>query len=490
MRPHPRVLLATAGLAAVALTVAPTVGSAPSGGVDASATPAVRSHAVLESVSVRAGVPSDATPEEIDITPADCLSDYGYACQTPDSVQSAYDIPDTIGGRPAGSGRTIVIVSPYGSPTIASDLAAFDDDFGLPSTHLSVLYPGGPVDFDPTDQDELGWAGETSLDVEWAHAVAPGADIDLVVAASDADDDLVRAEQYAIDHHLGDVLSLSFGEPEALIRGDSADQDQAHSAYLTARRLGMTVVAAAGDNGSDNGLGTPNPSFPASDPLVTAVGGTTLFAGTGVAGPRETTWGDLHGCPFGCAAGPFGATGGAPSRLTGKAGTDVAYDADPYTGFVVQEGFYPDPSLDGTYFVGGTSAGAPQWAGIVADLDQAAGHDLGSLESSLPAWAARGGLSDITVGDNETPTYQRGYSAGRGDDVPTGYGTPDVATLLELVSSRPTFGWTAFPSWWGDLTSAGNHLGLPSGWPGSYGGWFSGKGLGFGFGHSKGNGHH
>jgi len=409
-------------------------------------------HYSVSPVAIRATLPSvkpsSAAAPEIQITPEECLESFGYACQTPDSIRAAYDIPDTIGGKPAGTGQTIVIVTAFGSPTIASDLATFNADFALPDADLSVYYPSGQVTADISDDNQAGWAQETSLDVEWAHAIAPGAKIALVVSPSDSNDDLYVAQRYAIERRLGNVLSLSFGEPEALIHGNSADQAQLHALYMAAQRAGMTVVAASGDYGSDNGFGRANFAYPASDPLVTAVGGTTLFDGLNVRGPQETVWGDLHGCPFGCADGPYGATGGAPSYLYGKQGSDVAYDANPYTSYVVELGFYDDPDLDGTYFVGGTSAGAPQWAAIVAGLNQSSGRSLGYINDDLSSWAGRGALDDITSGDNETPTYSRGFSAGRGWDVPTGWGTPDVGDIMKQVNPRVSFTWKwRGPSW-------------------------------------------
>ena len=120
-----------------------------------------------------------------------------------------------------GTGQTIVIIDSFGSPTLASDLATFDADYGLPAPpSLSVLAPLGSLPFDPTNDDMVGWAVETTLDVEWAHAMAPGASI--VVLTSPVSEtqgvqgmpQFLALEQYALDHHLGQIISQSWGTTE------------------------------------------------------------------------------------------------------------------------------------------------------------------------------------------------------------------------------------------------------------------------------------
>ncbi|EQD49038.1 protease-like protein, partial [mine drainage metagenome] len=182
-------------------------------------------------------------------------------------------------------------VDAYGSPTIQSDLQTFDQQFGLANPTLNIIYPDGRVNWTPT-ATELGWAQETSLDVEWSHAMAPGATIDLLIAPTSNGDALNLAEQYAVTHHLGNVMSMSFGAPESAIAGvgNNLQLMQAHFIYGLARAQGMTVFASSGDNGATNGASSPNPLFPASDPLVTSVGGTNLFTSNSGAYQSETVW--------------------------------------------------------------------------------------------------------------------------------------------------------------------------------------------------------
>ncbi|MCL2542060.1 MAG: S53 family peptidase [Nocardioidaceae bacterium] len=369
-------------------------------------------------------------------TPSQCLSDYGLACYTPTDIRSAYDIPDTVGGKPAGTGETIMIVDAYGSPTAQADLDTFSSTMGIPSTTLNIYTPEGAPDWSNPDTNEYGWAGETSLDVQWAHAVAPGAKIDLVVAPDNMES-LDASMRWGISHLNPDTVSMSYGDPE--FDWDNAAKQvyrQDSGSYAQAVRSGTTVFASAGDDWSDNGNGSENFASPADDANVVAVGGTNLNDGLDPNVPNETVWNDYDGCLYGCTNGSFGGTGGAPSIMTSKRGNDVSYDASVYTSVLVYEGFHADPSANSFYFTGGTSSSSPQWAALTADIDQAVGRRLGNIRPDLAGWAARGGLRDVTTGDNASATFSGGYAAGRGWDVPTGYGTPDVGKLIGLAGSN------------------------------------------------------
>jgi subtilase family serine protease len=388
-------------------------------------------------------------------SPSQCVATFGLACYTPQEIRTAYDIPSSL----TGAGQTIVIVDAYGSPTVRQDLHIFDQAFGLPDPTLNIIYPGGMPTFNPNQHhEEASWANETSLDVQWSHAIAPGATIDLVIAANNAGNVLNLAERYAVDHHLGNVMSLSFGAPEAAIagRGNNLQLQQADAIYRSAQAAGISVFVSSGDFGASNYGGckactAPNAQFPASDPLVTAVGGTDLFISDAGAYQRETVWNDANPalCPFGCTAGVFGATGGAPSEifsapsyqqaLSGRSArttSDVGYNASVYTGVLVYLGFLGG-SNNGFYFFGGTSEGTPQWAAITALADQAAGHALGFLNPALYAIGANAAeyaadFHDVTVGDNAF--FSPGFPAGTGYDLPTGLGTPNVAHLISTLT--------------------------------------------------------
>jgi subtilase family serine protease len=374
------------------------------------------------------------------LTPAQCLAQtHGvFACHDPASIRQAYDIPTTIDGALAGTGQTIVIVDAYGSPTIAQDLATFDSTFNLPAPpSFDIVYPQGKPTWQGKDL-QLGWAEETSLDVQWAHAVAPGARIVLDVAVTPYGNALNNAVDYAVQNHLGNVISMSYGQPESLVHGNSTQQLQSHANFAAAVQAGITPIASSGDDGSDNDAGYANFAYPANDPLVTAVGGTDLWYASGLTSQRETTWGDFDPstCLTGCPDGPLGATGGAPSLATGKQGSDVSYNAGVYTGVLTYLGFLGGTD-NGFYFFGGTSAGAPQWAGITAMVDEAragARHaPLGNLRDQLGTLAAAGDFFDVMTGSNVTPTFTGGFSAAAGKDLPTGYGSPDVAKVIATL---------------------------------------------------------
>jgi subtilase family serine protease len=268
--------------------------------------------------------------------------------------------------------------------------------------------------------------------------VAPGATIQLVLAKSEKDVDLLSAVRYAVANNLGDVISQSFGEAESCPSTDFlADQ---HAVFADAVAKGITVVAASGDWGAAQktcdgtlvaGVGTP-----ASDPLVTAVGGTRLTADvTTGAYQSEVGWGDQYGA----SGGGFSAVYRRPGyqapfiKSNGARGLpDVAWSADAY-------GAVPAVALGHGGFVFGTSAPTAEWAGVAALGDQAAGHRLGQL--NIPIYhaakghAAIGALHNITAGNNSFGGFP-GYSAGEGWDPVTGVGTPDVAKLVAWLAEN------------------------------------------------------
>ena len=415
------------------------------------------------------------------------LNDSGNpACYGPHAIRAAYGLTPMIDAGFNGKGRTIVILVPFGSPTALADLQAFDAAFGLPNppSFKIVTMPGTPA-FDLNDGNHVVWAQETSLDVQWAHAVAPGANIVVVVAASNSDSDLLAGLNLAIDKRLGDVISMSFGVSEAsLSDADGLRIVRAwERAFKRARERRITVFAAAGDSGSTSiadefGDVFPfqNVSYPASSPQVTAVGGTNLFFGKGdqaapPGGPDggeylgEIVWNDQP-------QGIMLAGGGGVSALFERPGyqaalpasarrtlgmrrgiPDVAYNAGVVGGVPVYLGFFGTTAPIVGIF-GGTSAGSAQWAGVIADLNQVVGRPLGFLNHHLYTvgligmreregghFGARGRLfNDITVGDNGfcgTDTEWNsvcvpGFSATKGWDLTTGWGTPNLGVLAAL----------------------------------------------------------
>lgn len=370
-------------------------------------------------------------------------------CYSPGFMRSAYNFSDNLDGR----GQTILLVVAYGSPTIGHDLAEFDQFFGVPDPpSFTILCPeGGCPKYNPkTPHDEIGWALETSLDVEYAHAMAPAANIVLVVGENGSGNAINAAEARAIKRYPGSVMSQSFGTPEILNRGNRFQFLQSHKIYMAAAAADITVLAAAGDTGATNGFAAANAMYPASDPLVTAVGGAE----------GDPYPGGLAGCSAGTCSGIYGgeqvwneynfATGGAPSLIFAappyqsamglkmRTTPDVAYNSALNGGVLVA-----NSSVTGTdmfFLVGGTSAGPPQWAGIFALANQAAGHPLGFVNAALYKLAASGAYAndfhDVTVGNNKASGTPVGFKAATGYDFATGWGTPNVANLIpDLIAA-------------------------------------------------------
>ncbi len=151
------------------------------------------------------GTSADALP-----SPSQCVAIFGLTCYTPREIRTAYNVPSSYDG----TGQTIVIIDAYGSPAIQSDLQTFDAVMGLPNTTLNVLYPSGqPVVNSGNAALAAGWAAETSLDVEWSHAIAPKATIDLVVAPTNYSSAMHAVEEYAVQNHLGSVISMTSVHP-------------------------------------------------------------------------------------------------------------------------------------------------------------------------------------------------------------------------------------------------------------------------------------
>jgi len=427
--------MALARLSAAALTLPVLLG----GG----AAPAVVAHVMTPSV----GSPGQSWPlgDEQDLVAGQltCAAPLPPIplCFGPAQLRAAYDIQPLIDAGVDGRGTTIVIIDAFSSPTLMSDVSAFDSAWGLPAANLDVVNPDGSP---PFDASQAMWAVEISLDVEWAHAVAPGAHIELVLAKSSDDVDLLNATRYAVDHNLGDVITQSFGEAEACADPELLRQE--HAVFETAASKGITLVAGSGDKGAvnflcDGSLTTvPAVATPASDPDVTAVGGTKLTLDRSTAAyVSETGWHDASGASGGGFSSIYRRPGyQAPFiRDNGARGLpDVAYAGSGLDSYLIVVHGHARAIF-------GTSAGAPQWAGIDALSRQVAGHRQSQLNIRLYHLAKSDSYGvafhDILTGNNnwtikQTGQTVNGFNAGPGWDAVTGLGTPDVAKLVPLLS--------------------------------------------------------
>lgn len=391
-------------------------------------------------------------------------------CYEPAYIWTAYNVLPVLESGNFGQGQTIVIVDAIGSPTIQQDLATFNQVFfpGFPAPDFEVICALGCPTFNPRNapQSDIGWSIETSLDVEWAYAIAPLAKIRLVIAPDPHGDSVNQAVQYAIAHYPGSIISQSFGSAEAGFKGNNSQFRQAHLNYINAASRNITVLASAGDDGANNGTySNANANFPASDPYVTSVGGTeglpfgnlVTLAGScappsasacaPVAYGAEQVWNEAW-IPL-AGGGAVSAFFPAPSYqaglgFTGRAVPDVAYNAAVDGGVLV---YYSaqGAAQAGFYVVGGTSAASPQWAGIFALANTARAaigkNPIGFANDALysiaegPNYGAD--FHDITVGNNALAGTSIGFPAQVGYDLATGWGTPNVANLVADLTNLP-----------------------------------------------------
>jgi subtilase family serine protease len=394
---------------------------------------------------------------QVPITDAQCEAELNIDCFLPTQVEAAYNLPALYSRGITGKGTTIAIIDAYGSPSISDDLATFDAYLGLGAPSFQIVKYGNVPPFDNTNGDMVGWAGETSLDVEYAHAGAPGAKIVLVEAANDNSNTLVGALDFAITHHLGDVISMSWGWPEA---DDSSDGGGYSGVFAAAAKAHITVVASSGDTGvsgyNNNGgyYSHPVVLWPASEPLVTAVGGTELnLNASGQRAGEDKAWNDTYNQSvntdfFGDdGPNPF-ATGGGKSSLFGRPSyqnsvrsitgssrgvPDISMSASASASVNVYESFY---GVQGGWTpTAGTSESAPMFAAIVALAVQDAGHLLGPINPAIYKLAAEhaAGIMAIASGNNTVTfgsTTVRGYTVRHGYNLVTGVGTVNGAYFV------------------------------------------------------------
>jgi subtilase family serine protease len=396
-----------------------------------------------------------SAPAQADTCPA-LLDASGVLCYTPHQLREYYGLEPLIEQGYTGKGQTIIDIVSFGSPTIQQDLDVFSQQFGLPHTIVQVINPIHESEYDP-HHDKSGWAGETELDVEIIHALAPDARIIVLaspVAETEGTVGLPEFRQlisYAIAHNLGKIISQSWGASEVTL-SDSAGQQELQRWNTLLQQAttqdGISFFSSSGDNGAtdyaDLNMSRLSPrattSFAADSPWVTSVGGTTLKRnGTQI---EEVAWNDSGGgfsSFFAMPAYQKLLPASTQAAFKGRRGVpDVAAAADPATNLA----FY----FQGTWeTVGGTSASAPMWAALTAIANQMAGHPLGFLNPGLYKIAASASYSrdfhDITFGNN---SVQRsvdvpGYSAQKGWDAITGLGSPDAQYLIpDLIRALQT----------------------------------------------------
>jgi subtilase family serine protease len=419
---------------------------------------------------------------------------------TPARLQQIYGLTDAYKQGLNGKGQTIVLLEAYGYPTIEQDANAFFKLAGLPqlnSSNFQIVYPEGqPV----SSQAGIltGWNTEIALDVQWSHAIAPGAKIVVVAAAGQDSEDFQDAISYITNHNLGNSVSDSWEEDTDIIAGP-LEQQSFDQVLQRAAAKGISFQFSTGDGG-DGGLGTPEgaPGVPSDSPHATAVGGTAILNSVGGTGTETVGWGDI--VTYINLAGVLdppevlglvGGGGGGESLYfskpawqkslpgTGRHTPDISALADPYTGV-------PIVLTNGTQQLveagwGGTSLASPIFTAIWAIANQKAGHALGQAAPVIAALKA-GSVQDVlplssptnvtgTIVDKNGSTFyspaalfdgalygNTGFTSavwnlgssdyadfgfgidssltvGKGWDNATGFGTPNGLTFINAVAS-------------------------------------------------------
>lgn len=384
--------------------------------------------------------------------------DTELGCYTPHAFRVAYGVESLVEQGYTGKGQTVIDIVSFGSPTLQKDMDAFDKEFGLPPIKLQILSPLNEPISDP-DHQRGGWAEETTLDVEIIHAIAPDANI-VVLTSPVAETEgtiglpeFLKLEQYVIDRKLGNIVSQSWGVSELTLQSniDPAGPQQVKqwdTFYQQAiTQHAMTYLSSSGDNGSTDYIDlhakqlahVQTTSFPCDEPWVTAVGGTQLQR-------NGTTFDESVWNSGGASGGGFSRFFSTPnyqqtlsasvkSQLNNRRGVpDVAAAGDPRT---VLANY-----VDGQWtMIGGTSAAAPVWAGLMAIANQMAGHPLGFINPALYKLATSSTYAsdfrDITSGNNTNREVNvPGYPATPGWDPATGLGTPNAAKLIpDLIAA-------------------------------------------------------
>ncbi|HEY2704343.1 MAG TPA: S53 family peptidase [Candidatus Dormibacteraeota bacterium] len=353
---------------------------------------------------------------------------------TPDQVAKLYGFPS----QGTGTGQTVAVIELGGGYTDA-DLATYFGELGIAAPQVTALSVDGganqPVG-DPSSAD-----AEVMLDIEVIGAVAPGAGI-AVYFAPNTDQGFLDAITTAVHDTVNQpsIISISWGSSES--NWTQQALQAFNQAFLDAAHLGVTVCAAAGDNGSADGVGDglAHADYPSSDPYVLGCGGTTLTSADGDTISSEIVWNHDQGATGGGISDTwdvpdYQAAAGVPPTVNpngrvGRGVPDVAGNADPATGYLVR--------VDGQEFpVGGTSAVAPLWAGLLALVNEQLGGPAGFINPLLYTRAApAGALHDITQGNNDVSGLG-GYTATVAWDPCTGLGSPDGAQVLLALSGAP-----------------------------------------------------
>ena len=313
-----------------------------------------------------------------------------------------------------GTGITIALVDACGNPGAQKDLNYYDTTFGLPATTIKVVKPQGTTCSDPQ-----GWGIEADLDIQMAHAAAPGAKIVLEAARSASFADLLGAAKDAYTKRGATVVSMSFGGDE--FSGETGAR--ADGVFSTGNGRGVSFTAASGDSGC-------GAHYPAASPFVTSVGGTSLTIQSDGTYVSESAWSGSGGGASSFESRPSYQNGFNGSSQRGI--PDVALVADPNTGVTMY-----DNQVGGFLVVGGTSVGAPLWAGVVALANSGRSGTMQNADDELYAVASNATTYANDYHDVTTGSAGGSCTAGTGYDLVTGLGTPVTNALVPDLIAAP-----------------------------------------------------
>jgi subtilase family serine protease len=387
----------------------------------------------------------------------------------PAAIQTAYGLSPLITAGNDGTGQTVVIVDAFGSPTAGADFGVFAAQFGLPSGPFVVYSPFGIPPYNS------GWAGETTLDIEWSHAVAPGAGVALIQAIDNYDNNLQNAIQWALDNQLGNQISNSYGSDE--YENDAAGMQSWDDLNAEGAALGVSIQFSTGDNGDFyRAVGAYTVSVPSDSPHATAVGGTSDFLNPDYSMKFQTGWGtdltriaaptgtNAPQIPLVCAStlAPgycfyFGGGGGQSTFFakptwqsslpgTGRQQPDISMTADPYTGVTIIYS-YNHPGSYSVSVIGGTSASCPMFSGVWAIVNQKSqqvhGKPAGLAAPYLYSMPV-GAIKDVKqaspyTGTNLTGTIMQAGHAPLYESA-AAISTPDINTLFTNAFYQGTSG--------------------------------------------------
>jgi subtilase family serine protease len=443
---------ATVVAAAASTLLAGWAAAAPGASASTHATPAV------PPFTIHGGPNFTLLPSPLKTT--ECQAAYGISCYGPTQLQKAYNLNPLYRKGLNGRGSTIVIMIPYGSPTLQHDLNVYDKQFGLPDTKLEIRKFGTmPKTFDPTDLNQLFGAAGTTWQTELAHAMAPGAKI--VIAETTVSGtgptaglpELMHAQKVLVDEGVGDIFEQMFSTAEGTFPGASeGDFSSLYSiryAFKDAEAHHVTTTTPSGDFGSTepdaDGNLFPQPAvlWPASDPLVTSIGADQVFLNNhGDTTARPIGWNNFGQAGSGGLSEVFP----RPSYQAGVSSVAGNHRAIPDVSLSgsIDGGSWIYTSFDGVGGTGwnifdGAGGATAQFDGVLAIADQLAGHSLGNINPALYELGKQSqhgdrstGLVDITEGNNGIEGIP-GFSATRGFDLDTGWGTIDASRFVPAL---------------------------------------------------------